>query len=40
MTSTQYLTISCIVAILLVPQLIALYLSGPRKTAAEAYDFR
>jgi len=40
MTSAQYFTISCVIAVLLVPQLIALYLCDPRAPKHEEYDYR
>lgn len=39
MTSSQHITIAIVIAILLVPQILALYLTGPRgsnKKSAEA----
>ena len=40
MNSTQYFTISTIIAILLVPQAIAFYLTGPRSSRTKAFDGR
>lgn len=40
MTSTQYLWITLVTLILLVPQLVALYLSGPRSNPANELDGR
>ncbi len=41
MNSTQLGTVALITALVLLPQLIALYLSGPRKSKPEhEYDYR
>lgn len=40
MTSTQYFWITLVTLILLVPQLVALYLAGPRRNSAEELDGR
>ena len=41
MNTTQMASIALIVAIVLIPQLIALYLSGPRDSKPEhEYDYR
>jgi len=41
MTSTQMVSIAIVVVLMLIPQVIALYLSGPRDSKPEhEYDYR
>ena len=39
MNATQHITIAIVVAILLVPQLLALYLSNPRRPVRKSEEF-
>lgn len=39
MNSTQMVSIAIVVVLMLIPQVIALYLSGPRESKHE-YDYR
>jgi hypothetical protein len=39
MTSTQHITIAIVIAILLVPQILAFYLTGPRGSSKKSTEF-
>jgi len=39
MTATQHITIAIVVAILLVPQFLALYLTSPRRPVRKSEQF-